>query len=876
MAFDPTTAQPMNFDAGSATEDDPVDQYIARFANKRPTTMSEVLIDRPKKGFADFVGSVAGAPGEALALANYYSQRLLGRNPEPPTTNFGVGGVSNAVRSLTGYRGVEPETQMQRLAGAAAEQLGAAAITAPAFASQVARPALGMAADAVSAVTGGVGSVLGGDISSKMGGGRAVGEFVGGLTGGIVGGAPLTLAAGRPVDGKAQALAGMDAAARERAGREILDALTADPKALDNMQDAAKVVETLRQLGVDFKPTIGARSNAPGVRSLEANVASSSPENLARYSTRAQENQAAVQQLRDLLFPQGGNMRASAQATTRQAANRYTTRLDQLDRQQQALAAQITPANQEQLGERLRALRDRAQDEARQVKNSLYQRVYDTANAAGLREDMTDVVSVAERIRAADENAFSRLPGEVRKVIARYMPEPAAPTIKETPTGKRIRLDNKEAPETPTASFEEMHSLWKALNRTSSQYLNSDPSVARLAEQLKAPLQAKLARFERENLGEVSQAFREANQFYAERYAPAFKTGTGGKMGRDGRLNAQGEMLVDEKVVKSFFTPSGVDDFFLIYQNNPDATRALRDGVLGMFEQAAVRDGRIDSGAAQKFLRQNRGTLDKLPEIRDTLTNAQTANASLAERAQRVQAAQRRFNETFLVQQAAVENPQQLIASVLKDPDNPKTGTRALLQTLSAIKDEDGKRAFLRGFAAALPEAAGKQEPLAFLMANEKAIKPILDRLGPDHFANLKVLAGADTIANRMGAPGTSRVPKMGSEVEEAIGTSMRGVATSMRELQTGRNSLVGVISYLGGRYKLKLDEQARQNLLREAIYNPEMAEALMKLSKQPKSTTLADKVFGMMRKAGITSENAGATLGSRAARSAALADEEE
>lgn len=862
------TAAEQQWKPQSSAPDD-LDKYLAKVSGQGANTTSTGMfsVDKVKKGFSDFVGSVAGAPGEALALGNYYTQQLLGRNPPPPTTQVGVGGVSKSLYQLLGGQNFEPASKTQQLVGAISEQLGGSAVSGPALAAKAVRPVVALASEVLSAVGGGTGNVLGGDAAEKMGMSRGGGEAVGGIIGAITGGSPLSAAANIPGGLGAKANAAMDAAARQRAGQELLNAIKADPKALDNAEDAAKIVEALRRLGVQFRPTIGSRSNAPGVQSIEANVAGSSPEDLARYATRDAENQAAVQQLRDMLFPQGGNARRSMQQTATEGANRYTARLDQLERQQQALAAGVNPANQEQLGERLRALRDQAQDEARRVKNGLYARTYELANKAGIREDMADVVSVAERIRAADENVFARLPAEVRQVIQRYMPEQTPPVVKETPTGKRIRLDNSAPPEAPRASFEEIHSLWKALNRTASQYLNTDPSVSRLAEQLKAPLQAKLARFEAEDMGEVSQAFREANRFYAERYAPAFRTGTGGKMGRDGRLSAQGEMLADEKIVKTFFTPSGVDDFFLVYGNNPQASQALRDGIIGMFESAAVRNGVINDGAAQRFLRQNRDALAKLPDVRNILTNAQATNEALVARADRIRAGQRRFDDSFLVQKASVENPQALITTLLKDPEGEG---RKVLQMVSSIKDAPGKQSFLRSFAGAVSDAAQKagKEPLAFVLENERAIKPLLDRLGPDHFANLRLLAGAESIANRSDVPNTSRVPKMGSQIEEATGTTGRSMSSIYRSVSEGRSSLADAVAVLTGRYRLKLAQDARMNLMREAIYNPEMAEALVKLASNPQTITIKDKVVDLMQKAGIPA-------GVRAARAAATADDE-
>jgi hypothetical protein len=134
---------------------------------------------------------------------------------------------------------------------------------------------------------------------------------------------------------------------------------------------------------------------------------------------------------------------------------------------------------------------------------------------------------------------------------------------------------------------------------------------------------------------EAVAAYKDALRIYATEYAPRFKTGLQFDLFkvRQG-VNA----IKPENVVDKFFnSPTSTDQFIALYGGNRDAMLNAKVGIEGLFRDKAIKDGVIDTKAANKFLDDYSAQIDKLDArglgIRDKLTSLvdETARVTVPE-----------------------------------------------------------------------------------------------------------------------------------------------------------------------------------------------------------------------------------------------------
>jgi len=699
-------------------------------------------------------------------------------------------------------------------------------------------------AEVLSAAGGGAGFELGGDIGESMGGatGRSFGELAGSVGGGIGGLAtPTAFSKIWAAVGPNVTEAGRRASVDAIAGAKLRGAMDANPQTAANVANADDVTTALREKGAgEFRPTLGQITGAEGVQSIEGSLARKTPEDLGRYATRATDNRQVLDRARETDFPSGsGNFQRSADSVTRQTIRRLDDRLAVLQTRQEALATEMQGSPQQAAGERLQALRDAAQATARASRDARIRDVYETADRMGVREDMGDVVRLVRGIAGNDASTFQTMPPVFRRVMDEYAPR--------EPTGRSIPPDLMAAAgmSPRRASFQEMHSLYRETNsQLATAQRVGDMNASHYLGQLKDALRTKLGKYEGEGQGELASKFRAFNQWFSTRYAPAFYEGVGGRMSATNRF---GDVMKPEQVVGKFFTPSGIDDFNTIFQGNRDAQTALRDGVLGMFAEKAVKDGRIDPRAAQAFMRANAETLAKVPDIGATLQNGSALNEALLQRAERLRTAQSDVANSAVAKIAKTDDPAALVQGALAD-------RRQLMSLISSARDANGQRAVLRAIADNIPLAAQKAglDPLAFITQNESTLRPALNRLGPQHFDNLQVLANAETIMGRTAVPSHAITPKMTGAIEDVTGSSPRTIWAQTTAAAAGRQSHVSAVLHLLSRFGIKTAENRADDVLREVIYNPALARDLVRASGQPFSVGASNRLAEHLRNAGI------------------------
>ena len=866
MPFDLATAKPVSsgFDLTTAK---PVEESAmfprvqSQAAPKGETgTFGQYVGQEAIKGVMDtpefILKGLATASGPAAAIkAIKDSHRLFGTPDiaEIPNMADVVTNARKAYEEMIGVPNRQPADFAQRLVGAGARFAGASIVPSAATVLKAARPFSALSAEAMAALEGGALSSIGGDVGKdseqRMGGdtggqlGPAAGSLLGGGTGSFTGGAtPIALEKLWSVIAPNVNKGKLGAAATGLAGKEVGGALNANPSSELNMGQAVATQDALAKLGAPgFSPTLAQASGAPAIASLEGNIARSTPEQLGKYAQNFTQNEGVIGKAIDNTFQSGSNLSRAADTTLRGASSRLDSLLAKIDETQAQVASGVRGSPQQDVGAKLQALRDEAKAVARGEKNARVADIYATAEQSGAKADMTDVLGAVTALKNADPNTFQKMPPVFSKVMSEYGGKEADAVGRSVPPDLMAVAGMTKKPE---ASFEELHSLYRETNsQLASAQRVGDMNAAYYLGHLKDVLKEKLGTFEQQG-DELATKFKAFNEWFSTKYAPAFYEGVGGRMAASNRF---GDVVKPESVVGKFFTPSGIDDFNLIYQGNKEAQQALKDGVLGLFRDAAIKDGKINPNAAQQFIRANQDTLAKVPDISATLKNTTAFNEALVAKATRLQEAQSGLDKTLLAKIAGESDNAKVIQKALADPVY-------LRQLVATARTPSAQKAVARGIVDGIPEAATKagSNPLAFVLSNEATLRPALDRLDPKHFDNLLTIATARTIQGRVTPPLHGENLGVTDVIQNLTGSSPRTIWAQSANTAAGRQSSVTAVLHLLTRFAIKKTEERADDILKAVIYEPALAAEMAKAAKMPFSIGESNKLANHLINAGI------------------------
>lgn len=661
--------------------------------------------------------------------------------------------------------------------------------------------------------------------------GAQIGEFLGSLGGPVI--ASRIANVGEAVTNKVASVGAekfgitdVRPSSQKRAGeamaiKQIGESIEAAPASGKNLAEAVDIQDKIP----NFKPTLGQSSGAPGVIAIENKIASGTPQSLAKAAEREVENVAAIADFADSKFP-AGKVSPIKPVETRyaQIVKAQQSKLDATNDQIARLAARQETSDTAAIGERLRELRNEAQVPARAVKNAAYRDLYETANKAGVKADVSDVQAMMKEVAGSDAQAAQIMPGlynDVGAAIKQYKPK-AGPAILG-PDGQPLTATTAKV-EVP---FEALHSMQKRAKADLNAALAAnDGNRAYLIGQVHDKISDKIKAFEGTEFGIVADKLKAANAKNAE-YTRIFKEGLGGRISPFAR-NKWGVVTNDEDIVrKLIFNPEnkrGTQEFFDIYGSNPEAHRLLKDGVTDMFAKAVVKDGAISPPLVETFIRQHKQQLDLLPEIRKQLTNTDAMNDALLTRRASIMEQQKAVDKSVVAKIAKSEDADAVIRSALTNPMEMKT------LVAQALRTPEGTQSLSRAVADAV---AQHKNPLQFLTDNEKTLKPLLNKLGKDHYENLQTLTKAEEMMGRVKSPTNVNLDKLKDIGEQTIGTSGKGILSRLMNVNKGYASAEYVTFDLGGRYIYKVKTEEANKIMEAAIYDPEMAKALINMPKQ-------------------------------------------
>jgi hypothetical protein len=273
--------------------------------------------------------------------------------------------------------------------------------------------------------------------------------------------------------------------------------------------------------------------------------------------------------------------------------------LAQLERRMETA---LQPANAEDVGS---ALFQSAEAKRQALKANVIEPAYQAAfkEAGDSRIDLASVVRQAEEILGKKLSEFdpSTAPETVRK-LAQLVKRPEPVPLGRGDIAKNIFV--RRAPETPTATLQQLDDIRKAVNADiAAGKLSSDPAAAtrlRNLGQIHSAIDNAVSTST--TLSDAAkQKYSAALNLYREQYVPQFKTGVNAQLFRTTGLNEP--KIKPEDVVVKYFQPRGVSEaqnFVTMFGKDPDAMRVMRSGIEDLYTREV---GKFTPEAHAAFLK---------------------------------------------------------------------------------------------------------------------------------------------------------------------------------------------------------------------------------------------------------------------------------
>lgn len=490
------------------------------------------------------------------------------------------------------------------------------------------------------------------------------------------------------------------------------------------------------------------------------------------------------------------------------------------------------------IGDKLREKYWQAREAVKNRMNGKLGEVYSIARRQGAKVDMSDIRDHVKQVGGADKSTFQDMPALHQKILNQYPEATAAKTERQatTPVGaKKPIFKTTVTPATPgksEASFEELHSLYKEANKGWADASAAGDSVKmHHMQEIRQRLKAKLDQFEGPEHGGLAQKFKQFNSDY-KNYAETFKNGAGAEIAKRGKygLSRDAEDIVSRTILKAGDKKKGVQDFLAMHGDDAEAHQLLHDGIMDNFSKATMKSGTFNPKAAKAWLASHKQAMDELPSLRAKLESSQSLGESLVNRKAVLLKQRAKLDQTYLAKVAKTTNPDALIQRALGDS---KEGPHIMRALLVGAKSPESQQSIAR---AIVDSVTGKGHGLDYILQHESTLKPVLDKLGPKHWENLKTIAEAEEVAGRVKAPTQVELSQPKDLGQQTIGTSVKSLFASAKAAAAGRMSKEYALLDIGGRFLYKQRADTLGKLREEAVFNPEMAELLSTMLKQKKA----------------------------------------
>lgn len=855
---------------GVPVEEEPTSKYggvrvpdLRRYGGEGVTVASpRATLSQFLSGFNERLAGMLSAPQEALdeqerliekVRAEYEARtgRTLIRLPRPPDPVAMTGqSIADVIETYT--IGAAPTTTTGRIARRAGEEVaatlpiaGTAFAAAPAAAGIEATTAIRGAARAIGrGITAGpgraaaaelaaaTGAGVGGGIAQQMAPGNAYAEIVGQLAGGF----SPALFAYTPTSLSIRLSRALmhrlsPSSLTQAARQEVATAIgPLSPRETASLERATALQSEIP----GFEPSLAEATGSPGLLATQRMVEGRAQGvDLEQLVARRQGNVEAISSFASSRAPDVPGSPSYvvdvAQGRVRDIRADLEAQRAEVSGQQMALAEELPRADRYELG---MGLRSRLNEIRIETRNKLDQR----AEELGLNN--FDLTVHFDDLRASilgdfrTKYLFDETPPEV---VALVDSVPERLEARARAQGEGLGLEGEEL-----ASYIEQNSLFtfgdlKSLRERVSDdlidALSNTDAGARARVRTLTLLKARIDDFIDAPDGfqailppEFAQNWQTFRREYFNQYIEPFERGASYQVRqKDGRGFYRTR---DENVAAAFFAPGNVSaakQFRAAFGNDPAANDAIASAALDSLRDYAVRDGVLVTSRFNTWLRNHDSVLSEFPAIQSAIGNVRSAFQGLSARQMQLDLRLKQVNDSILARRLqavgrGTQTPEQLIDAALKEP-------RMMQSLVASLREDAGAMESLRRHVWDLAADMTPEGLARFLDGRSQSLARLFDAR---HLSDLQRIQEARAMINQIEAPrGQGVQPDPTGALARRLGSGVPQIASRIFAAESGRTSYRFVMSDMFARYVRGRSIVESETLLREALYNPEVAKDL-------------------------------------------------
>jgi len=594
------------------------------------------------------------------------------------------------------------------------------------------------------------------------------------------------------------------------------------PNARQGLDRATQLRETIP----GFKPSAAEATNSPALLATQRDLENQmSGRELERAAMRRRENQQAVQAFADRNAP-NAPQGASPEYIIDTATGRITALRDRI------------AGKQAEIG----AIRRQMADTIPQVSNRETGENIRAALEAQRREVSTEMGQLAQRLGINSANVTVPFNQARQELLTVFGQKTVFDDLQNFPN---VLTAIKNAPESVT--FQDLKALRERLADDIID-ANATPFGRNKKIRILRALQVKVdgiidGLVDNADPG-LASSYRQFRDTYRREFVDRFEHGAALRVRqRDGSGYYR---TPDEDVAADFFGKgeiSGARQFKAIFGTDPSMNASLQGYALDTLRDAAVRDGALDPKLFQTWLRNHAEILREFPNLQRAVTNYDAGLQALGQRQAQLVARDRQITDTVLARELAryssgTRTPEAVISAALADQ-------KKMAQLVGRLRGTDALDALKRHVWDTVAEG-GSEDIRKFLDKNRTSLTWLF---GSDHLKNLRVVADAREMIERMPAPrgqGSSMSPF--AKAEDAMGMGLPQMSSRLFAVESGRTSLryAGVDWF--SRFLRTQTLRSRDRLWKEALYDPQIAAVMSEMVQKPEPpASLVKRLLGRL-----------------------------
>lgn len=380
---------------------------------------------------------------------------------------------------------------------------------------------------------------------------------------------------------------------------------------------------------------------------------------------------------------------------------------------------------------------------------------------------------------------------------------------------KQFQGTYKQSENDVPLSFGEAHSIVRRLRRDMREAAND--ADRKMLSDLETYVLGKVKAAN----PEVSEALGQVDEFYRDRIRRAFYEGAAYKI--DSRTKLLGQRTPDSEVARVFMDKGGVgaNEWKEIFGNDQRANGLLLQSVLDDFASKVLVGKKMTPEKIQSYILAHDNFLIHFPELRKTLTNAESLVQGLTERGAQLEEQLTNYQQNALTRLVRSKEPETIISRSLADREI----FNDLVERSKAIP---GAQDALRRGVADL--AASHDDPMAFIASHRDRLETLL---GAGQMKTLDTLAHGYRQSKGAKVPeAVTTTPFTGDPVRDVTGIAIPSLFSRFRSAIMRRTGGDYMIVDIASNVALHMRKSDMMKMMSDAIYDPSFAKALMDLDR--------------------------------------------